>query len=74
MGLRFFVVLELPDGEPQNDRPDEPDEQQRLPPGPEFRWKGSDCPVLLSGRIAIGPDRASARRNASHVCRFSLIL
>jgi hypothetical protein len=31
---------ELPDGEPQRERPDEPHEQQRLPPGPEFRAGG----------------------------------
>jgi RNA-directed DNA polymerase len=29
---------ELPDGEPQHERTDEPHEQQRLSPGPEFRW------------------------------------
>jgi hypothetical protein len=29
---------ELPDGEPQYERTDEPHEQQRLSPGPEFRW------------------------------------
>jgi retron-type reverse transcriptase len=28
---------ELPDGEPRHERPDEPHDQQRLPPGPEFR-------------------------------------
>ena len=28
---------ELPDGEPQQERPDEPHEQQRFPAGPEFR-------------------------------------
>ena len=40
---------ELPDGEPQHERTDEPHEQQRLPPGPEFRWKGSDCPETPDG-------------------------
>jgi len=29
---------ELPDGEPQHERTDEPQHEQRLPPGPEFRW------------------------------------
>jgi len=35
---------ELPDGEPQHERPDEPHEQQRLPPGPEFRAGGKKWP------------------------------
>src|ERR1017187_10063813 len=59
MGLRFFVVPELPDGEPQHERPDEPHEQQRLPPGPEFRWKGSDCPETPDGTDRF-PVRASS--------------
>jgi len=29
---------ELPDGEPQHERTDEPYEQQRFSLGPEFRW------------------------------------
>jgi hypothetical protein len=40
---------ELPDGEPQHERTDEPHEQQRLSPGPEFRWSGSACPETPDG-------------------------
>jgi hypothetical protein len=40
---------ELPDGEPQHERPDEPHERQRLPAGPEFRWNSGDGPETPDG-------------------------
>ena len=49
---------ELPDGKPQHERTDEPHEQQRLPPGPEFRRKCSECPETPDGTDRF-PVRAS---------------
>jgi RNA-directed DNA polymerase len=40
---------ELPDGEPQHERPDEPHERQRFPAGPEFRWHRGAGPETPDG-------------------------
>jgi hypothetical protein len=50
---------ELPEGEPQRERPDEPHDQQRLPPGPEFRGRASHGPEVPDGTDRL-PDRPNA--------------
>jgi len=48
---------ELPDGEPQHERSDEPHEQQRLPSSPEFRWFGKLCPESWTEQIVFQTDQ-----------------
>jgi len=48
---------ELPDGEPQHERSDEPHEQQRLPLGAEFRWFGRLCPESWTEQIVSQTDQ-----------------